>query len=116
MNTKRIAALQERIQRIKAKILVIEEMRPGSLSEQFNVCGNPNCRCKDPDHPKKHGPYYQISYTRKGKSTTEFVRKEMVADVKRGLRDYQKFKKLMDDWIDLSIEIGKLRRQGYTKK
>ncbi len=116
MNTKRIVTLQERIQRIKEKILAIEEMRPGSLSEQFNVCGNPNCRCKDPDHPKKHGPYYQISYTRKGKSTTEFVRKEMVADVRRELKNYQKFKKLMDEWIDLSIEIGKLRRQGDTRK
>ncbi len=96
--------------------MAIDEMRPGSLSEQFNVCGNPNCRCKDPDHPKKHGPYYQISYTRKGKSKTEFVRKEMVAGVKRELKNYQKFKKLVDEWIDLSIEVGKLSRQGYTKK
>jgi len=108
--------LQGRIRRIKEKILAIEEMRPGSLSEQLNVCGNPKCRCKDPDNPKKHGPYYQISYTRKGKSTTEFVRKEMLTRVKKELKDYQKFKKLMDEWIDLSIEIGKLRRQEYTKK
>jgi hypothetical protein len=115
MNTKRIAALQARIRRIKEKILAIEQMRPGSLSEQFNVCGNPNCRCKDPDHPKKHGPYYQISYTRKGKSTTEFVRKEILTDVKQELKAYQEFKKLTDEWIDLSIKIGKLRRQEYKR-
>jgi hypothetical protein len=115
MNTKKITALQERIRRIKEKILAIEQMRPGSLSKQFNVCGNPNCRCKDPDHPKKHGPYYQISYTRKGKSTTEFVRKEMLANVKKELKAYQEFKKLTDEWIDLSIEVGKLRRQEYKK-
>lgn len=115
MNTKKITALQERIRRIKEKILAIEQMRPGSLSKQFNVCGNPNCRCKDPDHPKKHGPYYQISYTRKGKSTTEFVRKEMLANVKKELKAYQEFKKLMDEWIDLSIEVGKLRRQEYKR-
>jgi hypothetical protein len=40
----------------------------------------------------------------------------MVANVKRALKDYQKFKKLVDEWIDLSIEIGKLRRQENTKK
>ena len=108
--------MQARIRRIKGKILKFEEIRPGSLSEQFNVCGNPNCRCKAPKDPKKHGPYFQISYTRKGKSTTEFVRKEMVSDVKKELKNYQEFKKLMDEWIDLSIEIGKLRRQEYTKK
>ncbi|MGC9328602.1 MAG: DUF6788 family protein [Candidatus Hinthialibacter sp.] len=29
-------------------------MRPGALSQQYNVCGNPRCRCKDPQHPQKH--------------------------------------------------------------
>ena len=116
MNTKKIKTLQVRIQRIKEKISGIEEMRPGSLSKQFNVCGNPKCRCKDPDNPQRHGPYFQISYTRKGKSTTEFVRKEMVTDVKKELKNYQEFKKLMDKWIDLSIDIGKLRRQVYKNK
>jgi len=116
MNTKKIKTLQVRIQRIKEKISGIEEMRQGSLSKQFNVCGNPKCRCKDPDNPQRHGPYFQISYTRKGKSTTEFVKKEMAADVKKELKNYQKFKKLMDEWIDLSIEIGKLRRQVHKNK
>ena len=116
MNTKKIKQLQVRIDRIKEKISSIGEMRPGSLSKQFNVCGNPKCRCKDPDNPQRHGPYFQISYTRKGKSTTEFVRKEMVVDVKKELKNYQKFKKLTDEWIDLSIEIGKLRRQVYKNK
>lgn len=116
MNTKKIKQLQARIDRIKEKISSIGEMRPGSLSKQFNVCGNPRCRCKDPENPRKHGPYFQLSYTRKGKSTSEFVRKEMVAAVKEEIKNYQKFKKLMDEWIDLSIEIDKLHREMYKNK
>jgi len=115
MNTK-IIQLQERIKRIKAEISDIGEMAPGSISKQFNVCGNPKCKCKDPHNPKKHGPYFQLSYTRKKKSTTEFVKKEMVADVRKELKNYQTFKKLAEEWIDLSIEIRKLRREGYKKK
>lgn len=108
--------MRERIKQIKAEIFAIGEMTPGSISEQFNVCGNPNCKCKDPDNPKKHGPYLQLSYTRRKKSTTEFVRKQMAADVRKQIENYQAFKKLTDEWIDLSIEIRRLRREGYRRK
>ena len=36
---------------------------PGSISEQWNVCGTPRCKCKDPKRPQKHGPYYQLSFS-----------------------------------------------------
>ena len=51
------------------------DLRPGSLSTQYKVCGSPGCRCKATP-PIKHGPYYQVSYTRKGKSSSKFVKKE----------------------------------------
>ncbi len=90
-------------------------MRPGSLSEQYNVCGNPTCRCKDPKNPQRHGPYYQISYSHKGRSTTEFVKPAMVAAARRQLRSYRRFKKLTEEWIDLSVKIAKLRKKEAGK-
>jgi hypothetical protein len=54
---------QQQIDQIKQELLALGDMRPGALSEQYNVCGKPNCRCKDPRKPQKHGPYYQLSYT-----------------------------------------------------
>ena len=57
--------LLKKIESIKQKIIELEEMRPGSLSKQYNVCGTPNCKCKDKEKPQKHGPYYQLSYTHK---------------------------------------------------
>lgn len=86
-------------------------MRPGSLSEQYNVCGNPTCRCKDTNNPRKHGPYYQLSFTHKGKSTTEFVKREAVTEVRRQLKNYQRFKKLVDKWVELSVDIAKAQRK-----
>jgi len=41
-------------------------MRPGSLSKQYSVCGKAGCRCVDREKPRKHGPYYQLSYVHRG--------------------------------------------------
>jgi len=111
MNKKETEKLQRRIQAIKKRLSELGEIRPGSLSSQYNVCGNPNCRCKRPDNPVKHGPYYQISYTRKGKSKTEFVKAGDVKMVRQQLKNYQIFKKLTDEWVDLSLAIARLQKQ-----
>src|SRR5437867_4566087 len=38
--------LEERIQSIKGKIAALGDLRPGAMSLQYNICGNPSCRCK----------------------------------------------------------------------
>ena len=60
---------KKRIVQIKEKLFNLGPVLPGSLSQQWNVCGSAGCQCKDPKHPIKHGPYYQLSYTLKGKSS-----------------------------------------------
>lgn len=116
MNTKEIFRLQTRIEEIKKSLATLGEMRPGSLSKQYNVCGNPTCRCKDPKNPQKHGPYYQLSYTHKGKSTTQFVKRGTVTETRSQLKNYRTFKKLIDEWVDISVKIGKLRKEDERRK
>src|SRR5207249_5549274 len=82
-------ALEAKIDRIKKQLSELGELRPGSLSEQYNVCGKEGCRCKA-DPPEKHGPYYQISFSRHGKSRSQFVRKEDLPRVKRQLKNYER--------------------------
>ena len=103
--------LLKRIDQIKDEISQLGEMRPGSLSEQYNVCGNPSCRCKDKENPQKHGPYYQLSYTWKRKSTSEFVRREDVDMVRKQLATYRHFNELKDEWIECCIKLGKMRKK-----
>ncbi|HAM50410.1 MAG TPA: hypothetical protein DCP92_06835 [Nitrospiraceae bacterium] len=110
-DNKEIEKLQRRIERIKKHLSELGEMRPGSLSTQYNVCGNPTCRCKRPDNPIRHRPYYQISYTRGGKSKTEFVKSEDVEKVRLQLRNYHTFKELTDEWVDVSLAIAHLRKK-----
>ena len=76
---------EQAVQRIQAQLAQLGPVLPGSLSEQWNVCGTPGCRCKAPANPKKHGPYYQLSFTVAGKSSTLFVQKGDLGEVRQAL-------------------------------
>jgi len=90
-------------------------MRPGSLSKQYTVCGKPSCRCADPKHPQKHGPYYQLSFVHRGKSTTQFIRAPFVPEVEQQLASYKRFRELADEWVHLALEHSRLRLEELKK-
>ena len=96
MSQKRIQHIEQRIDRIKRMLREIGPMRPGSLTRQY----------KDPHHHT--GAYWQISYTRRMKSRTEYVRREWVKELRRQIATHKRFKRLVDQWIDLSIEHSRL--------
>jgi len=107
--TASIQQLEQRIQQIKAELAALGEMRPGSLSKQYNVCGKPNCRCKDPQKPQRHGPYYQLSWVHRGKSTTQFIRRPLLPQVRAQIATYNKFRKLTDEWVNLALRLAQAR-------
>ena len=97
MTNKRPDEIRKRIDRIKAELAAIDEMRPGSLTRQY----------KDPNN--QSGSYYQLSYTRDMKSRTEYIARDCLRDVRRQIGNYKRFKALSAQWIDLSIEHSRLR-------
>lgn len=107
--------LERKIDQIKKRLVDLGDLRPGALSEQYNVCGNPGCRCKS-NPPQKHGPYYQLSWTRHRKSTTRFVRKPEVRTVCSQMKNYERLQSLVDQWIEASIELCDLRLKLAAKK
>lgn len=70
---------------------------------QRGVCGASGCRCKT--DPGQRHPYAQLSFTRKGRSSSRFVRKADVPRVKRQIQTYAKLRRLVDEWIELSTEL-----------
>lgn len=104
MHETRGRSLARRIGRIKAALALIGPMRPGSLTRQH----------KDPQG--KRGAYWQISYTRAMKSHTEYIRPECVADIRRQIAAYKRFKTLTEQWIDVSIEASRLAMQRVKKQ
>ncbi len=109
-------SIEKKIAGLKEKIMMLGDMHPGSLSKQYNICGKATCSCKDLENPKKHGPYYQLSFVHKGKSTSRFIKKENVPEVRRHLAAYKKFKLLVDEWKVLATELAKLRIDEAKRK
>ena len=107
--------MERQIAMIKRDLLELGDLRIGSLSRQYNVCSTPGCRCKA-SPPKKHGPYYQLSFTRKGKSGTNNVRKDSLPIVRRQLRNYAKLRKLMDRWVELATKLSVLKAGAGQKQ
>jgi len=102
-------SLETKIGKIKEEIMALGlELQPGGLTQQYNVCGSPGCHCKA-NPPQKHGPYYQLSFTRKGKSRTQFVRRHELDLVQEHVRNYQRLKKLTDRWLALGMALSRLR-------
>ena len=110
-------SLEKRIRNIKHQISELGDLRPGALSKQYNICGNPTCRCKA-NPPIKHGPYYQISFTRHGRSSSQFVREEDLDEVQQQLENYRLLRQLVDEWITASAELSglRLREKRQTSK
>ncbi len=96
MSQKRIQQIERRIVRIQAALQAIGPMRPGSLTRQY----------RDPEN--RAGAYWQISYTRQMKSRTEYVRKEWVTEIRKQIEMHKRFKRLIGQWGDLSIEHSQL--------
>ena len=86
-------------------------MRPGSVSRQYRTCGKPNCRCVDPRHPRRHGPYHQVNYGYAGKKAAYWVQKEDLKEVRKELANYKKFRRLIDQWVGLTVQIATFKRK-----
>ncbi len=96
MSTQRLAKIEREISAIKDPIAEIDIVRPGSLTRQY----------KDPKNKK--GAYYQISYTHRMQSKTQYVRSGSLAQVRQEIRGYNKLKGLIERWVALGIESSAL--------
>lgn len=92
----RIKQIERNIEKIKKTLLTLGDMRPGSLSVQTRKWG---------------GEYHQLSYTHLGKGRTEYVPPEKVKEVKQQVAAYRQFKDLNQQWVNLAIELCKLKAE-----
>ncbi len=97
MDNKKIRQQERRIKQIKKELINLGPLRPGTLCKQY----------KDPKNKK--GAFWQLSYTYQMKSRTEYVRQTNIKQIRNNLKEYKKLKKLIDEWINLSIEISKMK-------
>ena len=105
---------ENKVKVLKKELLDLCPVLPGSISEQWNVCGTPGCKCKDQRHPRKHGPYYQLSFSVARRSSSMFIKKEDISEARRRVQRYQRFKKLTTELIEAYVELT--RQNGFGRK
>lgn len=96
MQNKKIQKLEDKILKLKQSVAGLGSLRPGSVTQQ--IAGGPNRK------PRK---YWQISYTYKMRSRTDYLRDDLVDAVKNETLEYKKLKKIFDEIIELSIQLSK---------
>jgi hypothetical protein len=106
-----IQEFEAEVSQLKQKISEIGLMLPGSISEQWNVCGMKGCKCKDKKNPQKHGPYYQLSYSLSSGSSTMFVKKENLSDTRQFILNYKMFKKLNVELVTASVKLVRAKNK-----
>ena len=90
------------IETIKQELQAVEAMRPGSITRQYRL-------------PKeKRRPFYQISYTHRMRSRSEYVRPENLAALRKETVAFKRFKKLIERWIGLALKTSQLRAAQST--
>jgi hypothetical protein len=97
---KKIHQMEAKIESIKKKLGTIGPMRPGTISKHARKKGKKG---------EEYGQYWQISYTYQMKGKTEYLSKDLVKDIEAEVIEYKKFKKLTQEWIDLALNLSRLK-------
>ena len=81
---------------MKAELVSLGRMRPGSLSRQARARGSAYC---------------QVSYSRDGKLHCDTVRPDYETVVRAEIETYRRYRELTRLWIDLELELSRLKQR-----
>ncbi|HUI56749.1 MAG TPA: DUF6788 family protein [Bryobacteraceae bacterium] len=100
-----LEVLQAQRVQLKARLVALGDMRPGSLVERFRKCGKPACRCAEKDAPG-HGPCYSLTHAVAGKTLTRVIPKgAAVEHTRQQIAEYHRFRGLVRELITVSEQI-----------
>ena len=94
-------AMAERVEEIKKELCRVRVVRPGKISMQKRGAGKRR--------------YNYLSYTFRNESHTEYIKANHVDEINRETESYARFKELVDEWVELSIKLSKLKMKACSK-
>ena len=94
-----LLSMEKQIARIQRALAQLGPMRPGTLGRQYR------------DPKTKRGGFWQVSYTHRMRSRSEYVRPEHLRAVRAELANFRKFRRLTERWVDLSLDVSRMKRK-----
>lgn len=105
------AELKRHLQRVsrdyekaKTRLAEVGFICEGSLAELYTSCGNPNCRCANPE--QRHGPYWQLTWKEAGKTVTRRLSAEDAALYHEWIANRRQLDAVLEQMRDLSRQAG----------
>lgn len=97
MLSEQISRLEGKAARIRGELACLGSMRPQSVSTEFR------------DPARRKSAIYQLSYHHKIRRRSNHVWPEHLEAVRAENREFKRFKKLIGEPIDLSIELSRAK-------
>jgi hypothetical protein len=108
-NASALDALLLQREQLRSEVAHIGDMRPGSLVPRFRKCGKPSCHCAKKGE-KGHGPSYSLTHPVEGKTVTRVIPVGGAVDrTREQLREYHRFRQLVQKLIAVSEQICDLQ-------
>jgi hypothetical protein len=106
---------QQRAAQTHTEIAALGPCLPGTISERWLRCGNPRCRCRDPNSDQRHGPY--LYWTRKvsAKTASKLLSPEQAARYRPWLQNDKRLHDLVRELEALAIRAAQAA-EGWGEK
>ena len=107
-----VAQYEKARDKLREQLAQIDDFLPGSLQEMRRKCGKPNCRCAT-DESAKHVSW-AIARRVKDKVVYRAVPPAALAETRRLVAEYQRFRALTKELSDINEKLCTARLAGGT--
>ena len=106
-----LRTLEQRRAELKAQLVQVEDLRPGSLVERYRRCGKAGCHCAARG-AEGHGPSWSLTREVAGKTVTRIIPAPAVAQTRQHVAEYQRFRRLVRDLVETSEQLCDAKLAG----
>jgi len=106
---------EQQAARIHAQIAALGPCLPGTISTRLLRCGNPRCRCRDPDTDQRHGPYRYWTRKIAGKTASKLLNPEQAERYQPWLDNDKRLHALTHELEALAIRTA-AHAEGWGQK
>lgn len=100
--------LQSHYDDLKKNLINVGYILEGSLVKRMLTCGKKSCRCHN-DPNKRHGPYYQLTWKRKGKTVSQFISESLATQYQQWIENRKQLTKTLEKMYGISRKAIDIR-------
>lgn len=109
--TEQLEGYRARIAELAGQLADVGFMSQGSVVLRHTYCANPGCHCHA-DPPVRHGPYWQWTRAKGGRTITRRITAEQAALYQEWIANRRRALAIITEIEDLSERAGQVLLQG----